>query len=83
MIGGSPWGIMLRGTKEAQFLSREYILKQVDLQELEGEERGKKVRYMAEVHFQGGHCQCKERQGKARHQGDVRKAWNKHGQLVR
>lgn len=42
LIEGSPRGIMLRGTEEAQFLSQEYILKQVDLQELEWEEREKR-----------------------------------------
>lgn len=44
---------------------------------------GKKVRYMAGVNFQGGHCQCKERQGREEHQWEVRKAWNKHGELAR
>lgn len=68
MIEGSPRGIMLRDREKAQFLSQESILKQVGLQELEGGEREKKVRYMAGVNFQGGHCQCKERQGREEHQ---------------
>lgn len=59
---------MLRGAAEAQFLSWEYILKEADLEELEGEEREKKVRYMAGVNFQGGYCQYKEQLGRGGHQ---------------
>ena len=65
MIEESPRGIMLRGTEEAQLLSGENIPKQVDLQDLEEEEREQKVRYVVGVSFQGRHCQCKECQGRA------------------
>lgn len=71
---------MLRVTEEGQLLSQEYTLRQVDLQQPEGEEKEKKIRHTAGVNF---NCQCKKWQGRAGHPSEVRKAWSKHGELAR